>query len=73
MSNCKQTAAESAQCGYFMIFLSCRFYAHEINFEDSSSAKSAILTLFKALNFDFHDYLHFFNPAFYQMYKIHRP
>ena len=26
-----------------------------------------------ALNFDFHEFLHFLNPDFYQMDKIHRP
>ena len=31
----------------------------EINFEDSRSAKSAILTHLEALNFDFHEILHF--------------
>ena len=31
----------------------------EINFWDSRSAKSAILTHLEALNFDFHGFLHF--------------
>ena len=31
----------------------------EINFEDSRSPKSAILTHLKALNFEFFEFLHF--------------
>ena len=33
--------------------------AHESDFGDSRNAKSAILTHFKALNFDFDEFLHF--------------
>ena len=35
----------------------------EINFEDSRSAKSAILTHLEALNLDFYDILHFFKDT----------
>ena len=45
----------------------------EINFEDSSSAKSAILPNLEALNFDFYEFLPFLNAAIYQMNKIHSP
>ena len=38
-----------------MIFLS-----REINFKDSKSAKSAILTHLGALNFDFYELVHFY-------------
>ena len=31
----------------------------EINFEDSKSAKSVILTHLEAMNFDFYEFLHF--------------
>ena len=44
----------------------------EINFGDSRSAKSAILTYAKALNFDFDDFLHFLKAEIDQMKKIHR-
>ena len=43
----------NTQCGYFMIFLSLRFYVISI-FEDPRSTKCAILTHVEALNFDFH-------------------
>ena len=43
----------------------------EINFEDSKSAKSAILTLIKALTFGFHEFLHFLKPDIFQMDQIH--
>ena len=45
----------------------------ENNFGDSWSAKSAILTLLealKALNLDFHVFLHFLKADFYQIDKI---
>ena len=42
----------------------------EINFTDSGSAKSVILTHFEALNFDFHEFLHFLKAAIYQMNKF---
>ena len=45
----------------------------EINFGEFRHAKSAISTRLEALNFDFHEFLHFLNPDFYQMDKIHRP
>ena len=42
----------------------------EISFEDSKSAKSAILTHLEALNFNFHDFLYFLKAAIYQMNKF---
>ena len=45
----------------------------EINFEDSWSAKSAILTHLEALNFEFLYFLHFLKAEIYQMNKIHSP
>ena len=45
----------------------------EINLEDSWSAKSAILPHLEALNFDFHEFLHFLKAEIYQMNKIHSP
>ena len=45
----------------------------EINFEDSCSAKLAILTHFEALNFDYYEFLHFLKAEIYQMNKIHSP
>ena len=41
----------------------------EINFREFRHAKSAISTRLEALNFDFHEFLHFLNPDFYQMDK----
>ena len=41
----------------------------EIKFGDSRCAKSAILTHLQALNFDFHDFLHFLKN---EIYKINR-
>ena len=38
----------------------------EINFGDSRSAKSAILTHLEALNFDFCEFLHFLKAEIYQ-------
>ena len=40
-------------------------------FGTSASAKSAILTHLKALNFDLYGFLHFFKAEIYQMNKIH--
>ena len=40
-----------------MIFLSFRFYVKSI-FDDSRSAKSAILSDLEALNLDFYEFLH---------------
>ena len=45
----------------------------EISFEDSQSAKSAILTHLEALNFDFYEFLHFLKAEIDQMNKIHSP
>ena len=45
----------------------------EINFEDSRSAKSAILTHLEALNFDFYEFLHFLKAEIYQINKIQSP
>ena len=42
----------------------------EINFEDSQSAKSAILTHLEALNFNFYEFLHFLKAAIYYINKI---
>ena len=42
----------------------------EINFEDSRSAKSAILTHLEALDFDFHEFSHFWKAEVYQIIKI---
>ena len=40
--------------------------SREINFWDSGSAKSAILTQLEALNFDLYEFLHFLNVDIYQ-------
>ena len=45
----------------------------EINFEDSRSAKSTILTNLEALNFAIQDFLHYFKAEIYQMNKIQSP
>ena len=45
----------------------------EINFGDSRSAKSAILTHLEALKFDFNEFLHYLKNEFYQINKIHSP
>jgi len=45
----------------------------EINFGDFRRAKSAISTRLEALDFDFHEFLNFSNPGFYQMGEIPRP
>ena len=45
----------------------------EINFEDSRSAKSSILTHLEALKFDFNEFLHFLKAEFYQINKIQGP
>ena len=45
----------------------------EINFEDTRSAKSAILPHLEALNFDIYEFLHFFQAEICQMNKIHSP
>ena len=42
-----------------MIFLSLDKILREINFGDSRSAKSAILTHLEALNFDFYEFFAF--------------
>ena len=46
------------QCENFRIFLSLGFYV-KLTSRDSRSAKSAIFTHLGALNFDFHEFLHF--------------
>ena len=43
----------------------------EINFEDSRSAKLAILTHLEALNFDIYEFLHILKAEIYQNNKIH--
>ena len=45
----------------------------EINFEESGSAKSAILPHLEAVNFDFYEFLHFLKAEIDQMNKIHSP
>ena len=45
----------------------------EINFEDSWSAKSAILTHLEALNFDFYEFLHFLRDEFTKWKKFKAP
>ena len=44
-----------------------------INFRDSTSAKSAILTHSEALNLDFHQLLHFLKAEIDQINKIQSP
>ena len=46
---------------------------HEINFWDSRSAQSAILTQSEALNFHFYEFLHFLKAEIHQIHKIHSP
>ena len=50
---------ENTQCGNFIFFIVTQILC-EINFGDSRSAKSAILTHLETLDFDFHEFLHFF-------------
>ena len=45
----------------------------EINFMDSRSAKSVILTHLEALNFDFYAFLHFLQAEIYQINKNQSP
>ena len=45
----------------------------EINFRDSRSAKSTILTHLEALNFDFYAFLHFLKAEIYQTNTIQSP
>ena len=45
----------------------------EINFGDSRSAKSAILTHLEALNFDFYGFLHFLKAEIHTFNKLRRP
>ena len=54
-----------AQCGDLIIFLSLRF-----NVKSLSRAKSAILTHFESLNFDFYEFLHFLQAEIYQINKM---
>ena len=56
-----------------MIFVHIIQILREIKFEDSQSAKSAILRHLEALNFDYYKFLHFLKAAFYQINKIHSP
>ena len=42
----------------------------EINFGDFRVSKSAIWTHLEALNFDFHEFLHFLKAEIYQINKI---
>ena len=43
----------------------------EIKFEDSQSAKSAILPHLEVLQFDFYEFLHFLKTEIDQLNKIH--
>ena len=45
----------------------------EINFGDSKSAKSAILTHLEALNFDLNEFLHFWEAEIDQSNKFRAP
>ena len=45
----------------------------EINFGDSTSAKSAILTHLEVRNFAFYELLHFLKDEIYQIDKIQSP
>ena len=45
----------------------------EINIGDSGNAKSAISTHFKALNFDFYEFLHFLNAEIATSTKFRAP
>ena len=45
----------------------------EINFGDSRSAKSAILTNSEALNFDFYEIVQFLKAEIYQISQIQSP
>ena len=45
----------------------------EINFWDSRSAKSAILTHLEALKCDFNEFLHFLNAEIYQINHFQSP
>ena len=45
----------------------------EINFVDSIRAKSAILTHLEALNFDFYQFLHFWEAEIAQINKLRAP
>ena len=45
----------------------------EINFEESRSAKSAIVTHLEALNFEFYAFLHFWKAEIYQINKNNSP
>ena len=45
----------------------------EINFEDSWSAKSTILTHLEPLNFDFYEFLHFLKAEIHHINKISSP
>ena len=45
----------------------------EINFGDTRSAKSAILTHLEALNIDFYEFLQFLKAEIYQISEIHSP
>ena len=45
----------------------------EINFEDSRSPESAILTQVETLNFDDYEFLHFLKAEMYQINIIQSP
>ena len=45
----------------------------EMNFEDSRSAKAAILIRLDALNFDLYEFLHFLKAAITKLIKFRAP
>ena len=50
--------------------LSITHISREINFWDYKSAKTAILTHFQALNYDFYVFLHFLKAEIHQIKRI---
>ena len=54
-------------------YFSIAHILREINFEVSRSAKSTISTHLEALNFDFHELLHFLKAEIVQINKIQSP
>ena len=63
---------EIKKCGNLMIFIITQIL-REINFRDSKSAKSAILTHLEALNLNFYDFLHFLKAQIDQTNQLHTP
>ena len=69
---CKPTPKTSNKVWKFDNF-SISQILREINFEESKSAKSPIVTHLMALNFDLNPYLHFLNARTDQINKIKCP